>query len=49
MFSAHDHINLQISSEREKTPAIVNLFLDVMCVSVCVCVFKCVCVREIQG
>ena len=45
MFAAHDHINLQISSESEKPPAIVNLFLDCYaCVCVCVCV--CVCQRD---
>jgi len=43
MFAAHDHINLQISSEREKPPAIVNLFLDCfVCVCVCVCLHVCI-------
>ena len=38
MFAGHDNINLQISSEREKPPATVNLFLDCyVCVCVCVC------------
>ena len=45
MFAAHDHINLQISSEREKPPAIVNLFLDCF-VCVCVCVYMCVYERD---
>ena len=43
MFAAHDDTNLQISSEPEKPPAIVNLFLEC---HVCVCVCVCVCERE---
>jgi hypothetical protein len=43
MSAAHDHTNLQISSQPEKLPAIVNLFLVYY---MCVCVFTCVCVRD---